>query len=329
MNRQQDNPTARFAWIVLGVNLVVILWGALVRATGSGAGCGSHWPLCNGEVLPQEPTSATLIELTHRLTSGIALILTVVLLVKVLRAYERGHPARLAAVGSLVFMLGEAAIGAGIVLFELVADNASMARALFMATHLGNTFLLLACLALTAHWCGGGRAIPRGGHGKLGWLSSATLAVALLIGVSGAISALGDTLFPPSSHGEAVAESLSPTAHVLIQLRLLHPVIAVLGSLLIFYLASNIRQKCATPKVRQAVNILNLLVTAQLAAGLINVALLAPVALQIVHLLLADLVWIGLVLTVAIALATRAAPTQDDTVVASPHGMRSTKEASS
>lgn len=329
VNHRQNSQTARFAWTVLGVNLLVILWGAFVRATGSGAGCGSHWPLCNGEVLPQAPSTATLIELTHRLTSGVALILTVVLLVKVLRAFERGHPARAAAVWSMIFMLGEAAIGAGIVLFELVADNASIARALFMGTHLGNTFLLLACMALTAYWSGGGQAIPRGGHGRLGWLSSATLAAVLLIGVSGAISALGDTLYPPSSHGEAIAESLSPTAHVLVQLRVLHPLIAVLGSLLVFYLTSTVRRKCRTPEARRAVTLLNLLVTVQLAMGLINITLMAPIALQLIHLLLADLVWIGLVLTVAIALASRTAPTLDASVLAAVRGASSAKEISS
>ncbi len=46
---------SRYAWGVLLWNVLVALWGAYVRATGSGAGCGSHWPTCNGEILPRAP----------------------------------------------------------------------------------------------------------------------------------------------------------------------------------------------------------------------------------------------------------------------------------
>src|SRR5688500_17618370 len=149
---------ARFAWTVLAYNVAVICWGAYVRATGSGAGCGNHWPLCNGEVLPRSPGLATMIEFSHRLTSGLALIGVAALLVWTFRAAGRGAPARSAAVCSLVFILLEAAVGAGLVLFELVADNATMARAMFMVVHLINPFLLLRPLSLSASWLSDGRA---------------------------------------------------------------------------------------------------------------------------------------------------------------------------
>jgi cytochrome c oxidase assembly protein subunit 15 len=142
----------RFAWWVLGYNVAVVLWGAYVRATGSGAGCGSHWPLCNGDVVPRGAGAATLIEFSHRLTSGLALLGVLALVIWVWRACGRGHRARRGALWSLLLILVEAGIGAGLVLFELVADNASMARALFMAAHLVNTFFLLAALTLTAVW---------------------------------------------------------------------------------------------------------------------------------------------------------------------------------
>src|SRR5512134_3157490 len=147
---------ATYAWAVLVFNVLVILWGAYVRATGSGAGCGSHWPLCNGQVIPRDAGLTTLVEFSHRLTSGLALVAIVVLLAWTWRACAPGHPARRGAVLSLVFILTEAAVGAGLVLFQLVADNASMARAMFMAAHLVNTFVLLACIALTAWWLSGG-----------------------------------------------------------------------------------------------------------------------------------------------------------------------------
>src|ERR1051325_10627142 len=116
---------AAFSWGVLAYNLAVIVWGGYVRASGSGAGCGSHWPLCNGVVLPRAAAVETVIEFSHRLTSGIALLLVVWLLVKTWRALPAGHAARRGAAWSLAFMLSEAGLGAGLVLFQLVADNAS------------------------------------------------------------------------------------------------------------------------------------------------------------------------------------------------------------
>ena len=141
----------RFAWSVLAYNVAVIGWGAYVRATGSGAGCGNHWPLCNGQMVPPSPTIATLIEYSHRLTSGLALLSVVALLAWTWRACRPGHPARTGAAASLFFMLTEAAVGAGLVLFQLVADNASAARTMFMGVHLLNTFVLLASI-LEPRW---------------------------------------------------------------------------------------------------------------------------------------------------------------------------------
>src|SRR5579864_6224423 len=134
---------ARYAWGVLAYNVAVILWGAYVRASGSGAGCGSHWPLCHGVILQRAPSAATLIEYSHRVTSGLAVVSVLVLLIWTWRERPAGDPSRTGAGLSVFFMLTEAAVGAGLVLFSLVADNASMARALFDAVHLLNTFLLL------------------------------------------------------------------------------------------------------------------------------------------------------------------------------------------
>ena len=148
---------AGYAWGVLAYMVLVILWGAFVRATGSGAGCGSHWPLCNGEVVPQAPTVETLIELSHRLTSALAGFLVIGLVVWAFRAFPKGHLVRKGAVGSLVFVLTEGAIGAAIVLVEWVALDASMARTISITLHLNNTFILLGFLTLTAWWASGGR----------------------------------------------------------------------------------------------------------------------------------------------------------------------------
>lgn len=293
----------RFAWTVLIVTLAVILWGAFVRATGSGAGCGSNWPTCNGEVVPRDASIETLIEFTHRVTSGIALLMVVALAIRAWRLFGSRHRVWRAAQMSLVFMLTEAAIGAGIVLFELVADNASMARALFMAVHLGNTFLLLAALTLTVYWSAGGAPIAPGADGPRARLALASLTGALFIGVSGAVAALGDTLFPAESLGEAIRQDLSPTSHILIQLRISHPLIAILVSLLLLYFIGTVRKDRQRSAAKKYANWLNLLIFVQIVLGAVNIILLAPVWMQLVHLLVADLLWITLVLTCAASLA--------------------------
>ena len=296
---------AIFAWGVLAYNIAVILWGAYVRASGSGAGCGEHWPLCNGVVLPRDPSVATLIEFSHRITSGLALVAVVVLLVWVRRACPPGHPARRGAGWTVFFMLTEAAVGAGLVLFQLVADNATMARAMFMAVHLLNTFVLLGWLTLTAWWLSGGERVAL--HGRTGPVFALSLAAfgLLLVGASGAVAALGNTLYPDASLAEGLAADLSATSHFLIRLRILHPTFAVLTAAGLLFGASRLVRKAGEPAGRLA-RAVAVLAASQLALGALNVILLAPVWMQMVHLLVADLLWIAFVLLGANLLAVRA-----------------------
>jgi cytochrome c oxidase assembly protein subunit 15 len=300
---------ARYAWLVLAWNLAVISWGAYVRATGSGAGCGNHWPLCNGDVLPRSPDVATLIEFSHRFTSGVALVLVVVLVVWTFRACRPGHPARVGAGLSLFLILTEAAVGAGLVLFELVADNATMARAMFMAAHLLNTFLLLAALSLTGRWLTTGDGLVLRGRGRVIALVTAGGAALLVAGASGAVAALGDTLFPASSLGEALAADLSASSHLLLRLRILHPLLAVGTAVLIVILGARLSRRGGRFAGRAA-RVLTGLTVLQVALGFLNVVLLAPVWLQLVHLLVADGIWIAFILVCADALATDAAVTR-------------------
>lgn len=295
---------ARYAWGVLGLNILVILWGAFVRATGSGAGCGSHWPLCNGEVIPRAEQVETLVEFTHRLTSGVALLAVLLLFVWGRRIYAPGEPARLGVNLSLFFIITEALVGAGLVLFGWTADDDSMGRAVSIVVHLVNTFLLLASLSLTAWWASGNAAGKLARRGGLFWLLAAGLLGTLLMGASGALTALGDTLFPVGTLAEGLSRDFSPTAHFLERLRVLHPVVAVLVSVYLIAVAyfHNFKAYGAAP-TRLARWLIGLLLV-QLAAGLVNVLLLAPVWMQIVHLLLADSVWIMLVLLSASALSS-------------------------
>jgi heme A synthase len=299
---------AAFAWLVLAYTVAVILWGAYVRATGSGAGCGSHWPLCNGEMIPRDASVQTLVEYSHRLTSGLALLGVVAVLWWTFRACPAGHAARRAAVWSTFFMLTEAGVGAALVLFRLVADNASMARAMFMAVHLVNTFLLVAAMTLTAHWLSG--AAPVSARRRPGTVATlAGLALALLIvGVSGAIAALGDTLFPSQTIAEALRADLSATSHLLIRLRVVHPVLAVLTAGVLVVAAFRLPVASDDRRGQLAAWAVASLAIMQVVAGVVNVMLLAPVWMQMVHLLLADGLWIAFVILAASSLAEATAP---------------------
>jgi len=303
----------RFAWLTVGYNLLVVMWGAFVRATGSGAGCGSHWPLCNGEVVPRQPTMETLIELSHRLTSGLDGFVVLALVVFAFRVFPKGHRVRWAAVASLVFLLGEVLVGAGLVRFELVADNDSVERAVVMAFHLVNTFLLLAALTLTALWAGGERAPRlRKQSDVLGLLGLALMAL-LLLGASGAVTALGDTLYPlqGSALQDALGRSgetgapgdLSTTLHFLVRLRIFHPLIAVVVGAFLLLVAALVARLRPSDKVQRGATVLAGLFLLQMVCGLLNVTFKAPVWLQLVHLLLADLVWIVFVVLATCSLA--------------------------
>jgi heme A synthase len=294
---------ATYAWATLAVTLGVILWGAFVRATGSGAGCGSHWPLCNGEVVPRSPTAATLIEFGHRLTSGLAALLVVGLAAGAWRGFPRGHLVRRSALAALVLMVLEALIGAGLVLLEHVAGDASIARAWWVSGHLVNTFLLVAALTLTA-WGATHGARPRlSGAGSLGAMLAAALAAVLVVGVSGAITALGDTLFPAATLAEGEAQTFSDTAHVFVRLRVWHPLLALAAGVLVMAAAQRATRVRRSPAVSSAANLVLGLLVLQIGVGVANVSFLAPVPLQLVHLLLADLLWIALLVLAATALA--------------------------
>jgi len=272
----------RFAWAVLGWNFLVILWGAFVRATGSGAGCGSHWPLCNGEVIPPSPTVQTVIEFTHRLTSGLALLGVVLLVWLARRRFAEGRAVRRWAWASLGFIVIEALLGAGLVLLEYVEQNASAGRAVYLCAHLTNTFLLLAALAGTAwHSMTEERwrfaAVP-------GWIK-AGLAAVLLASITGAIAALGDTLFPAVSMLEGIRQEFSAGSPALLRLRLMHPVISVAAAVVVLVAAFH----AVRGLLQRAIVVL---VVVQLAAGAVNVLLLAPVWMQIVHLALGASLWL-------------------------------------
>jgi cytochrome c oxidase assembly protein subunit 15 len=285
-----------FAWGVLIYNLAVILWGALVRATGSGAGCGGHWPLCNGQALPVIAQAATRIEFTHRMMSGVALIAVVALFIQAWRGFAKGHPARRWATWSLVLILTEALLGAALVLFGYVSKDQSSGRVVSLSLHLINTFALLAALALTARWAGvvDGVSVsdaPRrvANYSLRIWLA---LGAVVLVAVAGAITALGDTLYPAAR----VADDFSGGANFLVRLRIIHPALAVVAAAYLVVLVMPWLRAVQSARLwKLSVAVLSL-VGLQVLAGTATLLLRAPLAMQLLHLLVADSLWITLVL---------------------------------
>ncbi len=299
------NSFAKYAWFVLLFNLGVILWGAFVRASGSGAGCGDHWPLCNGEVVPPAPQIQTLVEFTHRLSSGTAFLLVAAMVVWAWRAYPAGHAVRAGAAASLGGMIAETLAGASLVLFRWTAMDISLGRIIIMPTHLVITFTLLAALVLTAWWASGGAVPRRKGQGALPGLLAAGLLATLLMGMAGAVTALGDTVLPVAALTAQTRATLSPAGQFLVDLRVWHPGIAVVVGVFLFFVANYVRAQNADPLIAKLTNALYGLFGVELLAGVINIYLQAPIWMQLAHLLLANLVWMTLVLLSTVTLARR------------------------
>lgn len=285
----------RFAILTLGFTLAVILWGAYVRASGSGAGCGSHWPTCNGQVIPRIESMKTLVEVTHRATSGLCLILIVIQGVWARRAFPRGHGARRAAAWGMVFIFTEALVGGGLVLFEMVASNKSAARGAWVAAHLLNTNVLLYFLGQVV-WRSRATAFPPVVESaRLVRALGVSLGALLLVAMSGAITALGDTLFPVQTLAQGIAQDLSATSHLFVRLRVWHPVLAVATGLVLLGIVAPLAARTRDDRVRKAATFTAVCVLGQVGLGIANLVLLAPIALQLLHLLGADLIWLGVV----------------------------------
>jgi len=291
-------PVARFAWATLCCNVAVVLWGAYVRATGSGAGCGNNWPICNGEVLGPSARAQTIIEFTHRITSSMALLMVACLVVWCWRVTSKRAWVRYSAVLAAVLLANEALLGGALVLLDYVGNDRSVGRILFLCLHFGNTLLLLATLSLTAAWLSNGsdsftliRSRRRVSAMAVG------LCATMVIGITGAISALGDTLFPATSLRSAVLQDFSRGSPALLRFRLLHPPVAVFTACYILWIIF----KTSTQRSRVSKSAIALIIAifAQVGIGMTNVLLLAPVFLQVLHLFVADVIWILLVLALA------------------------------
>jgi heme A synthase len=289
---------ARFAWATLFFNVAVVLWGAFVRATGSGAGCGNKWPDCGGSVLGISAKTQTIVEFTHRITSFVALLIVLILALWCWRATSKGNWARYSATLAAAFLANEALLGAALVLLGHVARDQSAGRIVFLCLHFGNTLLLLAMLALTAAWLQSDSA-------NFTLIQNRTrvsavvvgLAAVLGIGMTGTMAALGDTLFPAISLRASLLQDFASSTPGLLRLRPLHPILAVVvGFYVVWVVLTNSSARLHQSRTSKA---LAIFLFAEFGIGFLNVVLLAPVWLQILHLLVAEMIWILLVLASA------------------------------
>lgn len=285
-----------FAWLLLAFNIPVILWGAYVRVSFSGDGCGAHWPFCSGQVIPRHMATPMAIEFTHRVMTSVDMLAVIALCICAFAVFPRHHVVRLFSILSLAFLIAEALLGAGLVLFRYVARDQSAGRAWYLSAHLTNTLLLLGALTITA-WL----AYTNSEGVRLREVSRlmlGALAVTLIVSVTGAIAALGDTLFPATSLASGVQDDFS-SASAILRLRLIHPFVAVIGAGYLVWAASTVLRRQDDDEARTAAARVLGLILFQLVAGAVNLMLLAPVWMQLIHLFMADVLWISVVLLVA------------------------------
>jgi heme a synthase len=299
-HRMPSPALRRFAWGVLVYFIAVILWGAVTRATGAGDGCGNHWPLCNGTVIQHSPGVDTLIEFTHRITSGISFFAVLGLMIWTFRATVRGHLARATSVASVAFTLIEAVLGALLVKLGLTAQSRSPLRAPYLALHFTNTLLLIAALVLTAHLLSRREGYLRRAIRLASPVGAGLgLLVILVVGVTGSLAALGDTLFPATSLSEALRQDFSATSGWLLRWRWTHPTVAFLACVFLIWILMRAAKRSTHWDNRSLSALVLVLLATQYVLGVLDVVLLAPLWLQVLHLLGADALWSALIVLTA------------------------------
>jgi len=292
---QPDNRIRVLAWSMLWLTVAVVVGGALVRATDSGAGCGETWPICGGQLIPNIGTHHTAIEVSHRLTTGLLGIVLVLLFLLVRRQYPRTHHLRRAVFGAGVLLIIESLLGASLVLFGWVEYDASIARLIVVPVHLINTFLLVASMALVAYFASGGRPFRVDLSSIRTKAIASALGIVLVIGATGALNALADTLILSGHLREPVPGELLVSEAVLRQVRTIHPFTAIIGGLALFMLVRYLTAG-AERRVRFLGFAVQGVIWLQFILGLTNIALEVPLEIQLVHLFVADVLWILFVL---------------------------------
>tara|TARA_Y100000748_G_scaffold302707_1_gene305565 strand:+ start:671 stop:1549 length:879 start_codon:yes stop_codon:yes gene_type:complete len=265
------------------LSILSILAGAFVRATGSGDGCGSTWPTCKGKIIPQLSDTSEVIEFSHRSVSGILLIVTLIIFIKS-RNMSKGSIVRTTVNFLTFFVLFEAAIGAVIVLYEWVGLNSSLPRIIAVPIHLVNTFGLLACYAILYKvLLNNFKNIKQLWDRRFVFIAF----LFLLSGATGSITALADVLFPSASFYEGLMEDFDRTSELLTRLRILHPMVATGLSVALIIESRKIQKD-----YKIDVKFFQILVFIAVILGVLNVLSNILLLLSILHLAIADLLWI-------------------------------------
>ena len=205
-----------------------------------------------------------------------------------------------AAIASVVFTLLEAVLGALLVKLGYTAQSQSPLRPAFLALHLANTLLLLAALTLTAHLLSRRKAFLRGSVRLVAPIGAvAAVIVVMVVGVTGSLAALGDTLFPASSLGSALAQDFSATSGWLSRWRWMHPAVAFFAGIFLIWLLVRAAQQQTQWDNRRLSALVQFLLAVVYTLGILDVLFLAPLWLQIAHLLAADTLWASLVVLTA------------------------------
>lgn len=293
---------AKYAWFVLGYNLLVILWGVFLRASKSGDGCGQHWLTCHGEVIPSAPQLKTVIEFSHRITSALDGFIVIALLIFAILQWRKGKTdankrVLRMAFTSFIFVIIEGLLGAGLVLTGNTAETLTAARPFWMAGHLITTLILLTFLTLTAWFASGGKSFSFKVEPKIKMFLLLGIAAFLLVGMSGSIAALSNMIFPSESLSEGITKDFSATSNILLRLRVSHPILSIFSAIYLIFLSGWLRKQAENNSaVVRWSNIFSVLVLVQIAFGAVTLLTLAPIVMQLGHLLLADLIWISFVL---------------------------------
>lgn len=300
---------SKFAYTVLGYSVLVILFGAFVRASYSGDGCGASWPMCGETFVPEITSAPRAVELTHRLTSGLLALLCASLWGFSSLVLPKGSAARRAAGFALLSCIISALVGAILVKFQWVTNDKSYGRAVTMPIHLVNNYFLLASLSCTAFWAGGGKVRPFQKQGALTSALNWAFGAMFLLGATGAFSALGKTAFehelaPVKGFAERLWLHVGPEANPILRGGVVHPLIATSVGLLIFWVCGVISHLRPSPQVKSMARWTAGLYLAQMVVGVTNLVVSAPTTMQLIHLALAIANWVSLVMLALRALAS-------------------------
>lgn len=306
-------PVHRFlnlTYLTLAVTVFVIVFGAFVRASLSGDGCGTSWPHCGETIIPDGSSVAAIIEFSHRTTSGLAVLLALAVVIASRRVFTAGHPARKTAGWSLAFVLGSGFIGMLLVVFEWVKFDVSLGRVITMPLHLLNTYMMLGALAMTAYYASGGERATFKGQGPVGTGLKWALGGMFVLGMTGAISAMGKTAF--QSHFQAantfmerMSLHIGDGAHPLLKGGALHPLMATSVGVIVVFACLLVMQRRQSAQVDKWARATIAVFIVQMVFGTANLLMSAPVWMQMTHLLLAITDWMCLVMLAVHALAAR------------------------